>query len=393
MPPCSQGLRDWGCTVRSLWKSLLAKREVIRNIAKYENKFDGLEIAALVKNMPVSTSIIQRIDVIPKNPNDYSREYDALKNGKKDTVNILTVGTKRAEFCNRINTFKGAIEKLENNKWVFIGGNFKSGLYALATVLGQANQCSPIGQLMSPPRRDASILQSIMPSLPSPYLGEENPMGKLMSYSDKIHITEYIESTQHELYELYKSWCPFGDTTKSMFVEKSVENLMRSRYLQKVFKNSKLIYVIRHPIIISLAIQQALNTSAELFDVLLDDAISVYELLFEDLEAIQNRKNVFLIPFTKMFSGAYIKSLATDLGIGSYSTGTPIMPYTGSDNTYLISFISRFNSVKQKELKEKFEIRLRKLGFSLDVNLIDKPVCDNLIIESSNSVWCRSVRF
>jgi len=228
-----------------------------------------------------------------------------------------------------------------------------------------------------------------MPSLPSPYLGNENPVGRIASYFEKIHLTEQTLITNLDFYAMYRYWCIFFDQNKNVIVEKSVENIMRSRFLQKVFPNSKLVYPMRHPLFTALAVLQTNSTTVDSLDECIEDIIRVYEYLYEDFEKLDTSR-VFLVPFIKITDGLYYKSsVGKSLGIDFRIAPAINMRSSGSDAYYLLSYRNQIPMSEHYELKEKYEKRLNKLGFSLELERIDKPICDSNLGRPSS--WCNAV--
>lgn len=68
-------------------------------------------------------------------------------------------------------------------------------------------------------------------------------------------------------------------------MEKSPPNITKTRFLQKLFPNSKFILILRHPLAVSYATQKWSKTSIKS---LLEHSILAYEILFKDLEFIDS---------------------------------------------------------------------------------------------------------
>ncbi len=61
--------------------------------------------------------------------------------------------------------------------------------------------------------------------------------------------------------KLFSEWSKFWDLGKPVLLEKSPPNIIRSRFLQAIFPNSRFIFIVRHPIAVSLATQKWSHTS------------------------------------------------------------------------------------------------------------------------------------
>jgi hypothetical protein len=77
------------------------------------------------------------------------------------------------------------------------------------------------------------------------------------------HLTEdSLLVTPQNREKLWHEWSRHWDTKKSFLIEKSPPNLIRSRFLQAMFPNSKFIFLLRHPLAVSYATPNLVKTEA-----------------------------------------------------------------------------------------------------------------------------------
>ena len=95
---------------------------------------------------------------------------------------------------------------------------------------------------------------------------------------------------------LLDAWSPFWDASKSVLLEKSPPNLLRTRFLRSSFPRASFVMIVRHPLAVAAATQKWSGTSivslvrhwAVCHRILLDDARRVERLhvvRYEDLVA------------------------------------------------------------------------------------------------------------
>ena len=80
--------------------------------------------------------------------------------------------------------------------------------------------------------------------------------------------------------KLFQQWSKYYDLSCKYLIEKSPPNFIRTRYLQKIFSDSKFVVILRHPIAISYATRKFCDSPIQS---LLKHLNSVYVLRYEDL--------------------------------------------------------------------------------------------------------------
>lgn len=137
-----------------------------------------------------------------------------------------------------------------NYKFVFVGGIHRSGTTPLARLLGSHPQISGLSNTGA--IEDEGIyLQRVYPQL-----RELGGMGRFAHHREG-HVTEDSPlATAEAGHSMFQSWAPYWDLSKPILVEKTPSNLVMGRFLQAVFPGSSLVVVVRHPVVVSLALDK-----------------------------------------------------------------------------------------------------------------------------------------
>ncbi len=180
-------------------------------------------------------------------------------------------------------------------RFVFIGGLHRSGTTLLAELLGAHPELTTISG--SPASHDeGQHLQSVMPT------DEAFGGPGVFAFDPAVHLTEADATTPDaDRAQMRAAWRPFTDATCPTIVEKSPPNLLRFRYLQRVFEGASCIAIVRHPIAVAHAtefwagtgIQRLLEHWVIAHERLALDAPHVerlHTLRYEDLVADPNRE-------------------------------------------------------------------------------------------------------
>lgn len=130
---------------------------------------------------------------------------------------------------------------------VFVAGLHRSGTTPLARALAQHPQ---IGGLAGTGviEDEGQHLQDVYPPA-STYGGPGR-----FAYAEAAHLTEASTlATKDNAERLLRAWLPYWDDSKHLLLEKSPPNLVMGRFLQALFPGSRLIVVMRHPVVVALS--------------------------------------------------------------------------------------------------------------------------------------------
>ena len=136
---------------------------------------------------------------------------------------------------------------MTDKNFIFVGGLHRSGTSFLAHLLANSKEVSSFPETDFP-ENEGQYLQSLL-------LREEDSLGVCaFGYHPDAHMDEsHALATEEKATTLYASWKPYWDMSKSFLLEKTPKNLLRTRFLQKLFPRSTFIMIMRHPLAVFLA--------------------------------------------------------------------------------------------------------------------------------------------
>jgi Sulfotransferase family len=135
-------------------------------------------------------------------------------------------------------------------KYVFVCGLPRSGTSVLGRNIARLENCAGLkntGALED----EGQYLQDVYPLARD--CGGDGKFG----FDPRMHLTEKSDLlTPENVARLTKSWSPYWDQSKTVFVEKTPANLLMTRFLQAAFPNVYFVVIWRHPVPVSIAIQK-----------------------------------------------------------------------------------------------------------------------------------------
>ena len=141
----------------------------------------------------------------------------------------------------------------DNKKFVFIGGLHRSGTSILHRLLCEHPQTSGFSHT-AVPENEGQHLQTVFKAA-----YEFGGPGEFAFHLD-AHLTEHSALiNQNNKEKILTEWGAYYDMKKSVLLEKSPPNMIRSRFFRQMFPGSKFIFIVRHPIAVSLATEKWSN--------------------------------------------------------------------------------------------------------------------------------------
>jgi hypothetical protein len=135
-------------------------------------------------------------------------------------------------------------------KYVFVGGSPRSGTSLLGRNIARMEDCTGLKNT-GVFEDEGQFLQDVYPTA-SAYGGSSR-----CGFDPQMHRTETSDLLAPEkVARLRATWHSFWDNSKSIFVEKTPENFLMTRFLQAAFPNSYFVVLRRHPVPVSIAGQK-----------------------------------------------------------------------------------------------------------------------------------------
>ncbi|MEO1124839.1 MAG: sulfotransferase [Cyanobacteria bacterium J06635_10] len=164
-------------------------------------------------------------------------------------------------------------------KIIFGGGLHRSGTSLLHEILRSHPEVSGF-ENTGVPEDEGQHLQTVY--LPAKAFGRPGSFGfNKMAFMDENHPLATEKSSE----KIFQEWSKYWDLNCQFLIEKSPPNLLRTRFLQKIFPNSFFIIILRHPIAVSYATRK---WSTERVTILLEHTLRCYEQFRKDMPYLSN---------------------------------------------------------------------------------------------------------
>ncbi len=181
----------------------------------------------------------------------------------------------------------GLTEFSEKN-FIFLGGMHRSGTSLLHRILSNHPAISGIRD-SNAPEDEGQHLQTVY----KPAIHHGGP-GRF-ALDKTSHLTEVSKLiTPENRYTLAKEWMPYFDLSKPFLIEKSPPNIVRMRFLQALFPNSRFLVILRHPVVVALAtskwnglsIRTQVRNCLAAYDIALNDSRKLNNVMWVRYEDI-----------------------------------------------------------------------------------------------------------
>ncbi|MGB8702418.1 MAG: sulfotransferase [Thermosynechococcaceae cyanobacterium] len=244
---------------------------------------------------------------------------------------------------------------LDNKKFIFIGGLHRSGTSLIHEIMKSHDLISGFHGT-GVPEDEGQHLQSVYPT--AKFFGGPGKFGfNTKSHMDELHPL----ATQESADKLFDEWSRYWDLSSEFLIEKSPPNIVRTRFLQKLFPNTYFIISFRHPIVVAYATQKWAK-KMDILD-LIEHSIICYEKFKDDLPFLQKsyvfRYENFVADPQNVMNEIY------DF-IGTHSATLNKDVRNNVNQSYLQQWNEDRINKKFSKFISLFEDRTRMLGYSLN---------------------------
>lgn len=163
---------------------------------------------------------------------------------------------------------------IDSNRFLFLGGLHRSGTSILHRLLREHPSVSGFANT-GVPEDEGQHLQTVFP--PAYEYGGAGGF----AFDLRSHLTEESALITPENREkLLREWGAYHDLNKKVLLEKSPPNLVRSRFFQALLPEARFVFLVRHPLAVSLATTKW--TDASITELLLHWHVA-YSIMLMDL--------------------------------------------------------------------------------------------------------------
>ena len=166
-----------------------------------------------------------------------------------------------------------------DKSFIFLTGHHRSGTSLVHEIMKEHPEVSGLCNTGVPKDEGQHVQTVYQPTKP---LGGP---GKYIFNPDSKMTEDHPLATRKSAEKVFQQWQEFYDSSCEHYIEKSPTNLIRTRFFQKLFPNSKFVVILRHPLAIGYATKKWSKTSIKS---LLDHTLLGYEIFSQDLAHLNN---------------------------------------------------------------------------------------------------------
>lgn len=252
------------------------------------------------------------------------------------------------------------VEKLSGKTIVFIGGVHRSGTSPLHRLLRRHASISGF--------EDTGVIQDEGQHLQSVIPPDNSSGGPGHFAYDAVSQMDgsAISNPREVRYQLLQEWGPLWNLDKPVLIEKSPLNLIRSGALKAVFPNAKFLFIIRHPIAVSLATQKWSRTTV---CELIAHWVLAHRILLRDLAGMDD--DVFVMRYEDLVQHRrrYLQAICKFIRVSDFE---PDIELTDKNAQYFEEW-AQLHNASERHLREFFSSELKfaaRFGYHFDGKLV-----------------------
>jgi hypothetical protein len=194
------------------------------------------------------------------------------------------------------------------------------------------------------------------------------------AYMDETHPL----ATEKNAEEIFNQWKKYYDLNCKYLIEKSPPNIIRTRFLQSLFQNSKFIVLLRHPLAVSFATKKGSYLPTLLS--IIDHTLLAYEILLKDLEYLNS---VYVLRYEELTLNpkSVVEDIYNFIGLDAFEIEQEVR--TNINQKYFATWenerkhwFTRLIKRVPRSIPVEYEERVKKFGYSFqEYNLLLPAQC------------------
>ncbi|MEM5498169.1 sulfotransferase [Paraglaciecola mesophila] len=245
---------------------------------------------------------------------------------------------------------------MTDKKFIFLAGHHRSGTSLLHEIIREHDSVSGFSNT-GVPEDEGMFLQNVYQPARA-YGGPGKYIFDKQSYMNESHPLATPVSAE----AILTQWEAYLDNSCTHYIEKSPPNIVRTRFFQKLYPDSKFVVIFRHPLAVGYATQKWSKTTIKS---LIEHTLLGYEILLNDLPHL---KNVYVLRYEDFVQNPQnkINSIFDFLGLASLTVKHKIRLEV-NEQYYARWQRNRANIIKRLHfpLTDKVEQRFNNIGYSL----------------------------
>jgi hypothetical protein len=245
---------------------------------------------------------------------------------------------------------------MEDKRFIFLAGLHRSGTSLLHEIMREHPEISGFSDT-GVPEDEGQHLQSVYE--PAKVFGGPGRFAfDERAYMDESHPLATPESAD----KIFAEWRQHYDLSRPYLIEKSPPNIVRTRFIQKLYPSSTFIAILRHPLAVCYATKKWSKTSIAS---LLDHTLLAYEVFRKDMPALER---VYVLRYEELVLEPQktLDDIFSYLGLAPIKLNRPVR--ADLNRKYFAKWEAdqkRLFRFDLRKLPERFEERAKAFGYSL----------------------------
>jgi hypothetical protein len=261
---------------------------------------------------------------------------------------------------------------MNNYKIIFLAGLHRSGTSLIHEILRSHPKVSGFSNT-SVPEDEGQHLQTVYQ--PAKDFGGPGIFG----FDERAYMNEsHHLATSDNGERLFQQWSRYWNLKKEYLLEKSPPNIIRTRFLQKLFPKSAFVVILRHPIAVAYATKKWTKTSAPN---LIEHNLKCYERFITDRP---NLKSVYIMHYESFVRSPQVEISKILRWIGVEPCPINVKVNQNVNDKYFRLWERDLKSIIKRHflgygnIRNEFETRLNAFGYSsVNVRVQTKIVWKN----------------